>query len=703
MLKNLLNRILSTPTASPAAPAEPPPAAASMVAAAFGATPAAAAAPAPSAGDVARADALIAEGNALEDAGDLAQAEARYRAAVEAAPGHARAHLNLGIALAARDDAEGAVAAYEKVLAIAPAHPFGNYNYARLALLRGDTAKAETLIAAALRAKPDFPQALIVQSNVLDALGKPRQAIDALRAALRLQPQDAGGWSNLSSMLDAEGKTEQAIAAMRDALRLQPRDAGGWFDLASMLHKTGKSDEAEQALARALEGQPDNLAGLELSVAILRDQGRIEEALVSVRRILAREASAWRQRSFELMMMNFVEGIPNDELARRHVEFGRDLEAAVPVRFEHRAERGDPARRLRVGYLSSDLLLHPVSFFLAPVLEHHDRSRVEVFCYSFAGRSDAMTERLREASEHWREVAEMSDTGLADAIHADGIDVLVDLMGHTGYARPAVFCQRPAPVQVGWLGYLNTTGLTQMDFRLCDIRTDPPATSQPFHTERLVALPESQWCYQAIGEIAIDPVAPVERNGHITFGSFNAAAKVTPATCRRWGEILRRLPQSRLLIVDTRSARKREAILADITSAGVAADRIEFLNRIPLHEYMGQFNRVDVALDTFPYGGGTTTFDSLWMGVPVVATVGDTPMSRSAASLLACLGLSEWIAPSIADYVDTAVARASDRAALAALRRALRPRLAASPLTDTARFTRELEAAYRTMWLEKTR
>ena len=697
MLKNLLNRILSAPAAAPAAPATAAaaPPAASVPAAAPVATPAAA-------GDVARADALIAEGNALEDAGDLAQAEARYRDAVEAAPSHARAHLNLGIVLAARDDAEGAVAAYATVLAIEPAHPFGNYNYARLALLRGDTAKAETLVAAALRANPDFPQALIVQSNVLEALGKSRQAIAALRAALALQPEDAAGWSSLASMLDGAGDTEEAIAAIRAALRLQPRDAGGWFNLASMLHKTARSDEAEEALARALEDEPDNLAGLELSVGILRDQGRIEEALVAARKIIEREGTAWRQRSFELMMMNFVEGIPNAELARRHVEFGRDLEAVVPVRFERHADRGDPQRRLRVGYLSSDLLLHPVSFFLAPVLERHDRSRVEVFCYSFASKADPMTERMRKASDHWRDVADLSDTALADAIHADGIDVLVDLMGHTGYARPAVFCQRPAPVQVGWLGYLKTTGLSRMDFRLCDVRTDPPATSQPFHTERLVALPESQWCYQAIGEVAIDPVAPVERNGHVTFGSFNAAAKVTPATCRRWGQILLRVPQSRLLIVDTKSARKREAILADIASAGVEADRIEFLSRIPLGEYMGQFNRVDITLDTFPYGGGTTTFDSLWMGVPVVATVGDIPVSRSAASLLTCLGLSEWIAPSVADYVDTAVARASDRTALATLRRALRPRLAASPLTDIARFTRDLESAYRSMWLEKT-
>jgi len=348
-------------------------------------------------------------------------------------------------------------------------------------------------------------------------------------------------------------------------------------------------------------------------------------------------------------------------------------------------------------------LLHPVSFFLAPLLEQHDRSRAQVYCYSFSDREpDPMTERLRKASDHWRDVVALSDTALADAIHADRIDVLVDLVGHTGRPRLGVFCQRPAPVQVSWVGYLNTTGLTRMDFRLCDVRTDPPESSQPRHTERLVALPDSLWCYRPMFDIPIDPVAPFDRNGHVTFGSFNAALKVTPAMCRRWAQILLRVPGSRLLVVDIKSERKKAAMLQEILGLGVAADRVEFLPRVPLDAYLGLFDRVDVTLDSFPYGGGTTTLDSLWMGVPVVATIGDIPVSRSAASVLSFLGMQEWIAASIDDYVDVAVARVSDLSALRAARDGLRPRMAASPLTDMARFTRDLEAAYRDMWLEKT-
>ena len=589
MLKNLLNRLFaSEPDKAPAGAPAPAPA------------PAPVQAPASATSDVTRADALVAEGNELEDAGDLQRAEALYRQAIVAAPAHPRGHLNLGIVLAARGDETGAVDAYERVLAIDPRHPFGNYNYARLMVLCGDTARARMLVEAALQAKPDFPQAL------------------------------------------------------------------------------------------------------ELSHRVLRDEGFAEEALALLHRIVARDPAGWLHRSFELMAMNFVEGIGADELFRRHVEFGTALEQTVPVRFDRYRDRGDPTRRLRVGYVSGDFQIHPVAFFLAPVLEHHDRSQVEVFCYSLETKQDSMTKRVRAATDHWRDAASMLDAELADAIHADGIDVLVDLTGHTSVPRLGVFCQRPAPAQVAWLGYLNTTGLTRMDFRISDVRSDPPAISQRVHTERLVLLPASQWCYPGAAEQQVDPAPPFERQGVVTFGSFNSALKVTPAACRRWAQVMLRVPGSRIVVGNINSERKRAAIRRDIASLGVAEDRIEFLPAVAFAEYLGLYRLVDITFDSFPYGGGTTTFDSLWMGVPVVAAIGDTPVSRSAASILAALGLDDWIAPSVDDFVDVAVARASDRDALRALRLALRRRMQDSLLTELPRYTRDLEAAYRTMWFEKT-
>jgi len=655
MFKNLLNRILPTPVAP--APASVTPA------------PAPASAPVAAPDDVAAADALIAQGNALEDAGQLASAQGLYRQAVAKAPGHARAHLNLGIALAAAGDEDGAIAAYERVLAIDPRHPFGNYNFARLALMRGDLARAEGLIDAAVRAKPDFHQALVVQSNVLDALGK------------------AG----------------PAIAAIEAALRLNPDDAGAWFNLGALLHRQARADDAEPAIRRALALDADNRDAQLLLARVLRDQGFAAQALAAVRPAVERMPQSWTDRSFELLLTLFADDVPPDEVHRRHLRFGADLEQAVPARFRHAADDGAAGRRLRVGYLSGDLVLHPVTFFLLPVLELHDRTQVEVFCYAFSRTSDGLTDRLRGLAEHWRDAAAMTDTQLADAIHADGIDVLVDLGGHTGVARMPVFAQKPAPVQASWIGYLNTSGLTRMDYRLCDARTDPIAIAQPQHTERLVHLPVSQWCYRPMLDEAIAATAPFERNGHVTFGSFNAALKLTDAVLGRWGEALARLPGSRLVAGNVNSERKRAAIRAELARHGVAADRVEFLPRVPLNKYLDLYNAVDISLDTFPYGGGTTTLDSLWMGVPVATAVGGTSVSRSAASVLAELGMDDWVAPSLDAYVDVIVARASDRDGLRRLRRELRPRLQASPLTDMPRFVRDLEAAYRRMRLDTPR
>jgi len=663
MLKNLLNRLRATPAAAattqPVVPALPPVP-----------TPAPSPVPASAApsSDTVAADALIDQGNAQEDAGNAERAEALYRSAIAKAPRHARAHLNLGIVLAARDDADGAAAAYEAVLAIDPSHPFGNYNYARLAFVRGDHARAESLVGAALQAKPDFPEALVVQSNVLDALGKLAPAIESLKAALRLRPEDAGAW----------------------------------FNLAVMLRRQTLVGAAEEAVRHALEGAPDNAGALALHSRLLRDLGFANEALVPLRRLLSADPLAWVDRSFELMLMLYADGIPSDELFRRHVEFGVDMEREVPVRFHRYRDRADPKRRLRVGYLSCDLRMHPVTFFLSPLLEQHDRSQVEVFCYSYGSVEDAATQRVRRASDQWRDCASMSDSQLADAIHADGIDVLVDLVCHTSEPRLGVFSQRPAPVQVSWIGYLNTSGLTRMDFRLSDRRADPTEIAQPVHTERLIHLPVSQWCYRPMADVSPSPGAPVARNGYVTFGSFNAALKISAAMARRWGEILSRLPGSRLVIANVNAERKRTAILHEIAAVGVAIDRVEFQARVLLDKYMDLYNAIDISLDSFPYGGGTTTFDSLWMSVPSVATLGETSVSRSAASLLAELGLDDWIAPSIDEYVDTAVARASDVAALVSLRRTLRARLQASPLTDMVRFARDLETAYRDMWLDKT-
>jgi predicted O-linked N-acetylglucosamine transferase (SPINDLY family) len=253
-------------------------------------------------------------------------------------------------------------------------------------------------------------------------------------------------------------------------------------------------------------------------------------------------------------------------------------------------------------------------------------------------------------------------------------------------------------VQASWAGYLNSTGVKAIDYRLSDARCDPLERSQPLHCERLLLLPDSQWCYRPWSESTLQPEPPFERNGHITFGSFNSSAKLTQPMLVRWAALLNRVPGARLRIGDVPSDRERAAIAGVVSAAGIDAGRFEFLPRVGTRQYYDLVSSVDIALDAYPYGGGTTTFDALWMGVPVVTAVGELPVSRSAASVLSALDMDAWIASSITDFVDVAAARAADREEIARQRRTLRARLEASPLTDHARFAGSMEAAFRQMW-----
>jgi predicted O-linked N-acetylglucosamine transferase (SPINDLY family) len=311
---------------------------------------------------------------------------------------------------------------------------------------------------------------------------------------------------------------------------------------------------------------------------------------------------------------------------------------------------------------------------------------------------DDFTRQVQAHADAWRDVASMSDAGLAETINRDGIDILVDLSGHSGFFRLAVFAQQPAPVQVTWWGYLSTTGMTRIQYRLCDRHTDPPGMTDRFHTETLVRLPNSQWCYRPVVSIDCAEAPPFRRNGFITFGSFSNVLKLSPTVRRLWAEILIRLPDSRIVFAGVPQGPIRDGLIRDFEKAGIAAGRIAILPRVGSADYLRSFNDIDVALDTTPYSGGTTTCDTLWMGVPIITVPGTRSISRSTASILATLGLSDWIAASPEDYVRLAVRYAEDRETIAELRRTLRGRMRTSPLMDELQFARDVEDAYRRMW-----
>jgi predicted O-linked N-acetylglucosamine transferase (SPINDLY family) len=612
---------------------------------------------------IAAAEKLIDKGRHAESAGRLEDARDFFIRASERAPDYSSAHLNLGIVLAQLGETEGAKHAYEKVLQIDKENPFGYYNLANLYYQNGDLLRAERLLQDSLYYMPKFPEARVALANVLEALGRHADALIELNLALDANPDYVGALYN--------------FGLFANHLR--------------------RYEDAEDALNRLLDIDPNNLEAMQALAISIWGQGRCAEAAERFQALRDKVPWVLDLQTKELFLLNYDSRISPADVFIRHRSFGEHLERAVPRRFETFGSI-DSERPLRIAYLSPDFNWHPIALFIIPVIQHHNRDQCEVICYYTGSTVDEVTRKLQTLADRWIDASSMSDTLLADKIHEDGIDILVDLAGHTAGSRLGVFAQQPAPVQVAWMGYLNTTGLTRIQYRLCDARTDPLGISDPLHTEKLVRLPHSQWCYRPFFSLETTETVPVIRRGHLTFGSFNHPLKISPDLCAKWAEILALVPGSQLLCVGVMSARKMAELLSELTMTGVDPERIQIVTRTELHQYFDLYNDVDIALDTYPYGGGTTTFDALWMGVPVVAAKGPTPTSRSAASILAALDLDDWIAPSIDDYVRVAVERARDTAELGNLRGNLRQRLQSSPLMDEVTFIRDLEDAYRQMW-----
>ncbi len=465
-----------------------------------------------------------------------------------------------------------------------------------------------------------------------------------------------------------------------------------------VLRKLGRLTDAEAALRHAIEIDPRFFAAYRNLGTVLLGQSRVDEAVEILRAGQKLDPDGFDLESAELFALNFSEKISGDALFSRHEAFGARLEKAHPSRFEPFRGSRDPERRLRIGYVSGDFYFHPGALFAIPLLERHDRSVCEVYCYSAGAATDEVTRQVRSRADVWRDAASMPDASLAETINRDGIDILVDLSGHSGVSRLAVFAQRPAPLQVTWLGYLSTTGMTRIQYRLCDRHTDPPGMTDRFHTETLVRLPDSQWCYRPIVSVDCSDAPPLGRNGFVTFGSFNDVSKLSPSVRGLWAEILTRLPDSRIFFAGVPQGPARDGLIRDFESAGIAASRITIAPRVGIDEYFRSFNAVDVALDTTPYSGGATTCDALWMGVPVITVPGTRSVSRSAASILTTVGLQAWIASTPEHYVRLAVEFARDEPVLAKLRKSLRRMMRESPVMDESGFARGVEAAYRDMW-----
>lgn len=638
-----------------------------------------------------RADLHLLLGRAHKAAGDLASAVDAYRAAIARDAGLADAHVSLGIALKAQGRLSDAIACYRAALAVEPAHAaahanLGNALFAQAASGEADAAAADAAaIEAQRRAAALDPANALVRRNLgvlLEKSGRRQEAVEHYNAALGLDPQDREGLIALANCLVRLEWYEGARACLERWRGEHPDDPVATNNLATVLLRMNQLDRAWAVSLDAQRLAPDH-PEVWHNAAMLMLQRLEQPAAVQVLERIATEHPAFLlAQTGAMMSRNYVEEDPARALDLHRRLGARIAPAAPPVPLARRPLAG---RRLRVGFVSGDLRRHSVAYFIEPLLAHLDRTRLETWAYHNARISDEVSARLRSHVDHWVPCAEMDDAALLARIRADAVDLLVDLSGHTAEARLGVFAARAAPLQATYLGYPTTTGVASIDLRLSDDTIDPPG-HEAHNSERVLRLPGGMFCYRPDHDA--DPgEPPLRRNGFVTFGSFNVMAKVGEATLAQWAAALHRVPRSRLFL-KTRALDQPgtcDALRRRLAALDIAPERL-LLNpwRPDLGSHLELYREIDIALDTFPYNGATTSCEALWMGVPVLTRRGATHPARMGASLLTAIGRPQWIADDIEGFAARAAALAADGDALAAFRRGARAELRASALMDEA-------------------
>jgi predicted O-linked N-acetylglucosamine transferase (SPINDLY family) len=647
-------------------------------------------------------------GNVLKERRRIEEAIENYRKAVQLKPDLAVAYYNLGVIHQEKQEYDEAISYFRKALEF----DASNLNIQRmLAVVLQKKAERDNAPESYQEAERRLREIIITNphdyssyndlGNVLKDMGKITEAMACYRKAFELNPNFVDAYFNAGDALFELGQVDEAINNYQKVIKLNPNFSDAYNNLGILLVEKNRISEALQCFETALQQDQNSVKALSNLGNILSDYGQVEEAERYYRRALSIEPGLSKVNSNLLLCMNYNPVYEAETILSEHLNFSRNFaEPLYPVSVLFLNPK-NIVRRLRIGYISPDFRRHSVAYFIEPVITSHNRNHVEVFCYSDVLKPDDFTENIRGKADHWREIAKLSDERVAELIRKDGIDILVDLAGHTANNRILVFARKPAPVQVSWIGYPFSTGLSSMDYKIVDRYTDPHGWTEKYYTERLYRLPDSFLCYKPerdAPEIA-DP--PVLKEGYLTLGSFNNLAKVSDELLLLWAEILRMVPYAHLLIKakGLSSELTRGDLLAFFSEQGISAERIKLYPWISAQlEHLALYNKVDIALDTFPYHGTTTTCEALYMGVPVITLSGKTHASRVGASLLSNVGLPDFIASSRDDYKRIAMKLSHNVMRLSSLRKELRDMMSRSILTDAQRFTDNLENAFREMW-----
>jgi len=613
--------------------------------------------------------ALCARGALHLEHGRIADSEACYLKALEVEPGYAEAHFKLGNIFSTRGQLTEAEACYRRAIDIAP----------------------------------DYVKALYNLGNTLRDLSRLAEAEASYRRAIEIDPGYTAAHNNLGAMLMFQARHGEAETCFRSALGIQPNDVVAMNNLGLALKEQERIDEAEESYMRALAIEPDN-ADVHNNLGVAqRAQGRLAESEASYRRSLESRPNFTDAHSNLLLGMNYDPCCSPADYVAEARRFGKSASSLVDTPYSSWACTPHP-KRLKVGLVSGDLRNHVVGNFLEGVLCQLDPTHIELIGYPTHHIEDSLTARIRPCFSSWKPIYGLSDKEAANLIHSDEVHILLDLSGHTGHNRLPVFAWKPAPVQASWLGYFATTGLAEIDYILAD-RTGVPEDCQRFYTEAVWYLPDTRMCFsEPKFKIPVSSL-PALGDGIITFGCFQFLAKLTDRTLQVWNTILERLPNARIRFQhgQLNSSSKKEELHRRLQKAGITPDRVTIHGGLEYSMYLEAYADVDFVLDTFPFPGGATTCEALWMGVPTLTLTGSTMIQNQGASLLVAAGLPEWIVGTEEDYIRKAVAFASDLESLASLRRRLRQQVLASPLFDSKRFARNLEDALWEMWQRRQR
>jgi protein O-GlcNAc transferase len=556
----------------------------------------------------------------------------------------------------------------------------------------GRVADCVSVFEQALACEPDCMAAHAGLGAALQKLGERERALPHLTRAADADPAARGLNLLVGQLLLRSGKATEASTRLARLAAAHPQDDDVVYHFAIALRQAGDEDSAAAQLRALIERQPGHAAALEGLAALQRDAGRVEEAIALYQRVAKLRPEVSSAASAVLFHEQYREH-DRAELYRRHVEWGQRFAPAGPAAVSPRDR--DPERPLTIGYVSADFNSSSAVQFIEPILHGHDRRAFRVVCYAASSRTDAVTLRLQHEAALWRDIDGRDDDAARALVKADGVDILVDLNGHTRGGRLGVFAPRAAPVQVTYLGYGATTGVAAMDYRITDERLDPPGASEEYYVERLVRSRETMWCFAPPAGAPAVSALPAASGGRLSFASLNNFSKVGSECLAAWARILEQFAGSRLVFVGVPAGNARQRVLQ---SLGIDASRLIFHPRLSFEHYLALHAEIDIALDSFPYTGGATTCNALWMGVPVLTLQGDAVLARSGSSILRAAGLKEWVAGSAEDYIAKACRLGADLRALAQLRAGLRDRLRSSALCDAAGFVQGLEAAYRDMW-----